>query len=186
MPRLPVFIAGLLLFAAPASALDLPTRKAGLWEIKMEFQGRSKLPGQTMKQCTDATSDKLMTANFGGAAEHCQKQDISQSGNAIVIDSVCAFGGATSTSHAVINGDFNSAYTVEVTSTREDARPVPGIAPGGETHMKIAASWIGACAAGQRPGDIIMSNGMTMNVLDIQKGIPPRGVPTRGLVPPPR
>ena len=186
MPRLPVFIAGLLLLAAPASALDLPTRKAGLWEIKMEFQGRSKLPGQTMKQCTDATSDKLMTANFGGAAEHCQKQDISHSGNAIVIDSVCAFGGATSTSHAVINGDFNSAYTVEVTSTREGARPVPGIAPGGETHMKIAASWIGACAAGQRPGDIMMSNGMTMNVLDIQKGISPRGMPTRGLVPPPR
>jgi hypothetical protein len=110
MPRLPVFIAGLLLLAAPALAFDLPTRKAGLWEIKMEFEGHSRLPMQTMKQCTDATSDKLMTANFGGAAEHCQKQDISRSGNAIVIDSVCAFGGATSTSHAVVNGDFNSAY----------------------------------------------------------------------------
>ena len=61
---------------------------------------------------------------------------------------------------------------------------MPGIAPGGETHMKIAASWIGACAAGQRPGDIMMSNGMTMNVLDIQKGI--RRAPMRGLVPPPR
>ena len=186
MPRLPVLIAGLLLFAAPALAFDLPTRKAGLWEIKMEFQGRSNLPGQTMKQCTDATSDKLMTANFGGAAEHCQKQDISRNGNAIVIDSVCAFGGATSTSHAVVNGNFNSAYTVEVTSTRKGGRPIPGVAPGGETHMKIAASWIGACAAGQRPGDVIMSNGMTMNVLDIQKGIPPRGMPTRGMVPPPR
>ena len=147
----------------------------------MEFQGHSRLPMQTMKQCTDASSDKLMTYNFGGAAEkNCQKQDFSRSGGAIVIDSVCAFGDATTTSHAVVNGDFNSAYTVEVTSTREGGRPIPGVAPGGETHMKIAAQWVGACAAGQRPGDIIMSNGMTMNVLDMQKGIPPRG-----MVPPP-
>jgi hypothetical protein len=31
-----------------------------------------------------------------------------------------------------------------------------------------------------------MSNGMTMNVLDLQKGMPPRGMSTRGIVPPPR
>ena len=49
------------LLAAPAFALDMPTRKAGLWEIKMEFEGRSNLPVQTMKQCTDAATDKLMT-----------------------------------------------------------------------------------------------------------------------------
>ena len=84
-------------------------------------------------------------------------------------------------------GDFNSAYTVEVTSKREGGRPIPGVAPGGETHMKIAATYIGACAAGQRPGDVIMSNGMTMNILDLQKGIPPHGaMPARGPVPPPR
>jgi hypothetical protein len=186
MRRLAV-IAAVLLFAVPAWAAELPTRKAGLWEIKMEFQGHSRLPMQTMKQCTDASSDKLMTYNFGGAAEHnCQKQDIGSSGGTITIDSVCSFNGTTSTSHAVIAGDFNSAYTVEVTSKREGGHPIPGVAPGGETHMKIAAQWVGACAAGQRPGDIVMSNGMTMNVLDMQKGIPPHGAPTRGLVPPPR
>ncbi|HEX5213094.1 MAG TPA: DUF3617 family protein, partial [Pseudolabrys sp.] len=109
MRRLAV-IAAVLILATRAWAAELPTRKAGLWEIKMEFQGHSRLPMQTMKQCTDASSDKLMTYNFGGAAEHnCQKQDFSRSGNAIVIDSVCSFGGATSTSHAVVSGDFNSA-----------------------------------------------------------------------------
>ena len=120
MPRRLILLAAALAVATPAFALDLPTRKAGLWEIKMEFQGHSNLPMQTMKQCTDAASDKLMTYNFGGSAEkNCQKQDFSRSGSAIVINSVCAFGGATTTSHAVVNGDFNSAYTVEVTSKRE-------------------------------------------------------------------
>jgi hypothetical protein len=175
MRRLAV-IAATVLLAAPAFALDLPTRKAGLWEIKMEFQGRS-LPVQTMKQCTDATSDKLMTSNFGGASERdCSKQDITNSGGTITIDSVCNFGGATSTSHAVVSGDFNSAYTVDVTSKREGGPPIPGATPGRETHMSISAKWAGPCAAGQRPGDIVMSNGMTMNVLDLQKRIPPKGI----------
>ncbi len=167
-------IAAVLLLAAPALALDLPTRKAGLWEIKMEFQGRS-MPVQTMKQCTDAASDKLMTYNFGGAAERdCPKRDIKNSGNTITINSVCNFGGATSASHAVITGDFSSAYTVDVTSTREGGPPVPGTTPGRETHMSIAAKWVGPCAAGQKPGDIVMGNGMTINVLDIQKRAPPQ------------
>jgi len=167
-------IAAVLLSAAPASALDLPTRKAGLWEIKMELQGRS-MPVQTMKQCTDAATDKLMTYNFGGSAERdCSKRDIKNSGGTITIESVCKFGDATSTSHAVVSGDFNSAYTVDVTSTREGGRPIPGTTPGRESHMSIAAKWAGPCAAGQKPGDIVMSNGMTMNVLDMQKRAAPQ------------
>ena len=166
-----------LIFAVPAFATaELPTRKAGLWEIKMDFKGRN-LPAQTMKQCTDATSDKLMTLNFGGAADrNCSKQDVQNSGGTITVDSVCKFGDATTTSHAVVSGDFNSAYTVDVTSKREGGRPLPGVAPGGETHMAIAAKWLGPCAAGQKPGDVIMSTGMKMNVLDLQKmgGAPKR------------
>ncbi len=166
-------IAGLLIATAPALAADLPTRKAGLWEIQMEFQGRSKLPVQSMKQCTDAAADKLMTLNYGGAAQHCSKQDISNSGGTIVINSVCSFGGNTSTSHAVVSGDFSSAYTVDVVSKREGAAP-SGQRAYGESHMKIAAKWVGPCAAGQKPGDVIMSNGMTMNVLDLQKRMAPQ------------
>ena len=86
-----------------------------------------------MRQCTDATADKLMTANFGGSAAEnpAPKHDISNSGGIITVDSVCKFGEATTTSHAVISGSFDSAYTVEVTSTREGGRPMPGVAPGG-------------------------------------------------------
>ncbi|MGA8959696.1 MAG: DUF3617 family protein, partial [Pseudolabrys sp.] len=97
----PAIVVAVLLSASPALALDMPTRKAGLWELKMEFQGRN-LPAQLMQQCTDATTDKLMTLNFGGAAErNCQKRDVNNSGSTITIDSVCQFGDATTTSHAV-------------------------------------------------------------------------------------
>jgi hypothetical protein len=169
MRRDPAVIAVVFLAASPVYALDLPTRKPGLWELKMEFQGHN-LPAQLMQQCTDANTDKLMTLNFGGAAErNCQKRDIQRSGNAITVDSVCQFGEMTTTSHATVTGDFNSAYTVQVNSTRQGGRPIPGVAPGGETRMTIAAKWLGPCTSGQKPGDVMMGSGMKMNVLDIQK-----------------
>jgi Protein of unknown function (DUF3617) len=169
MRRPVVVLAGCLLCASPALGLDMPARKAGLWELKMSFDNRA-IPVQTMRQCIDAATDKLMKSDFGGSPQQsCEKQKVSKSGDAIVVDSVCSFGGATSTSHAVITGSFDSAYTMKVTSKRKGGPPIPGMAPGGESHMTIAANWLGPCAAGQRPGDIIMGNGMKMNVLDMKK-----------------
>jgi hypothetical protein len=173
MRRYLVLVAGCLLCASPALALDMPARKAGLWELKMSFDNGA-IPGQTMKQCIDAATDKLMESNFGGSPQQsCEKQEVSKSGAALIVDSVCSFGGMTSTTHSVITGSFDSGYTMEITSKRGGGPRVPGMAPpGGESHMTIAAKWLGPCAAGQRPGDIIMSNGMKMNVLDLKKAVP--------------
>jgi hypothetical protein len=158
---------------SPASAIDMPARKPGLWELKMDFDGR-KLPAQVMKQCTDAASDKVMNSNFGGSAQAaCSKQEMTKTANGMVIDSVCTFGDSTTTSHAVVTGSFDSAYTVTVSSTREGGPPIPGMPATGATNMTIQAKWLGPCAAGQRPGDVTMGNGMTMNVLDITSR-PPR------------
>ena len=175
MTRLLALLASILVFAAPSLALDLPTRKAGLWELKMVFEGRN-LPDQVMKQCVDAATDKLMNASVRGSNEEaCSKQDVTKSAGSFTIDSVCTFGGAVNTPHAVITGSFDSAYTMDVATKREGASP-GGQRASGESHTKIEAKWLGACAAGQKPGDVIMSNGMSMNVLDMQKM---RGAPQR-------
>ena len=174
MRRLAIVIATFLA-TAPALALDLPTRKAGLWELKMIFEGRN-VPPTIMKHCTDAATDKLMNANFGGAAqEACPKQDMKTSGGVITIDAVCKFGETTTSSHSVVTGSFDSAYKIDTTSTRAGGPPLPGMAPGVPSHMTIEAKWLGACAAGQKPGDVIMANGMVMNVLSLPKpGAPPQ------------
>jgi hypothetical protein len=175
-----------LLTAAPAFALDMPTRKAGLWEIKMVFEGRN-LPAQVMRQCVDAITDKLLNAKFGGSnQEKCSKQDIKNSGGTMTVDSVCDFGAGTTTSHAVVTGSFDSAYTMKVTSTREGGPAMPRVAPGTATHMTIEGKHFGACEAGQKPGDVMMANGTKMNVLDLPKtGVAPKtGVgPKTGVAP---
>ena len=170
-----VLLAASFACAFPAWALDMPARKPGLWELKMAFES-SKIPERVMQQCIDAATDKLMNTNFGGAAqENCSKRDVQNVGGVITVDSVCTFGPATTTSHAVITGQFDSAYTVDVTSSRQGA-PASGMPASGSTHMKIEAKWLGPCAAGQKPGDVMMGAGMKMNILEMQKlrGAPPR------------
>jgi hypothetical protein len=158
-----------LVSAAPAAALDLPARKAGLWEIKMTFEGRS-LPPQTMQQCIDAATDKQMNSIGGSVrAELCSKQDVQKVGTTIVVDSVCQIGPTKSTSHGVISGDFNSAYTVKVASKREGGAAVPGMPADGTSNMTMEAKWLSACKADQRPGDMIMGNGQKVNIIDLQK-----------------
>jgi hypothetical protein len=95
--------------------------------------------------------------------ESCSKQDIKHVGNTVVVDSVCKMGSGTSVSHAVVTGDFNSAYTVTVDSRREGGA-MRGMPANGEMKMTIAAKWLGPCAADQKPGDMIMGNGMKINI----------------------
>lgn len=174
MRRISVVLLVIAAGTSAAAALDLPVRKSGLWELKMEFAAGGAA-GQVMKQCVDPESDRLMNLNFGGSNEqYCSKNDVSQNGGTMTVDSVCKFGEATTTSRAVVTGSFDSAYTVQVTSKRVGGPPLPGVKPGVETRMTISAKWLGPCEKGQRPGDVVMANGVTMNVLDLQKLRPPQ------------
>ena len=122
-----------------------------------------------------------MSALGAGAGQsRCAKQDISRSGNTMIVDSVCQMGGGTATSHAEVTGSFDSAYTIKVTS-KMDGAAVPGMPAGAATHMTIDAKWLGACKADQKPGDIVMANGIKMNIVDMQKlqGMRPGAMPAR-------
>ncbi|ANW04265.1 DUF3617 domain-containing protein [Bradyrhizobium icense] len=154
-----------LLSASGAVAVELPVRKAGLWEMKVVSTG-SPSSEMTMQQCTDETTDKGMsTAMSPLAKEICSKQDIQKTATGYVTDSVCGVAGITVKSRAEITGDFNSAYTVKSTSQSEGG--MAGAAR--DNSSTIEAKWLGACKADQKPGDIIMPGGMKMNIKDMEK-----------------
>jgi hypothetical protein len=157
------FVVLALLVPSSANALDLPARKAGLWQMTMMFDG-GHIPQQSIKQCIDAATDAKMNS-LGGQMqkENCSKQDVQRAGNAIIVDSVCKVGASTSVSHAVVTGDFNSAYTVKVDSKHEGAM-APGMPASGAMKMTVDAKWLGPCAVDQKPGDMIMGNGMKINI----------------------
>jgi hypothetical protein len=148
-----------------ARADEPPTRKAGLWEMKVVRTGAPS-PDMTMQQCTDESTDKEMSVAFSPMAKDiCTKKDIHKTATGYVSDSVCGFAGVSIASHAEIVGDFNSAYTVKSTSHSE----------GGPAAMKgdhvttVEAKWLGACKPDQKPGDIVMPGGMKMNIHDLDK-----------------
>jgi len=154
-----------LLPANAASAVELPVRKAGLWEMKVLHTG-SAVPDMTMQHCTDETTDKEMSTSFSPMAkEMCSKQDVQKTATGYVSDSVCGIAGMSITSHAEITGDFNSAYTVKSSSHSE--RGPTGVPR--DSTTTIEAKWLGACKADQKAGDIMMPGGMKMNIKDMQK-----------------
>ena len=159
---------GLLALVAPAAAgtVELPVRKAGLWEMKVLRTG-SPAPEMTMQHCTDETTDKEMSTAFSPMGkEMCSKQDIVKTATGYVSDSVCGVAGMSITSHAEITGDFNSAYTVKSTSHSEHG---PSGVPRDNSTSTIEAKWLGSCKADQKAGDIMMPGGMKMNIKDMQK-----------------
>jgi len=156
-----------LLALAPvgANAVELPLRKAGLWEMKVLRAGAPS-PDMTMQQCTDETTDKDMSTAFSPMGkEMCSKQDIQKTATGYVTDSVCGIAGMSIKSHAEITGDFNSAYTVKSTSHSEGG---PAGMPRDSTTT-IEAKWLGACKPDQKAGDIMMPGGMKMNIKDMEK-----------------
>jgi hypothetical protein len=155
--------------AGPAFALDMPPRKPGLWEIRMVLENRNT-PPTVMQHCIDAATDKEMNTVGANRREECSKQEVTRAGETIVIDSVCQMGPTSVTSHGIVSGNFDSAYTVKVTSKREGGRTIPGVPA--ETNMTVEAKYLGACKADQKPGDMMMGNGMKMNVRDMPRGVP--------------
>ena len=154
-----IFILGVI-GALPALAAELPARTPGLWEIKMSVESRNT-PGQTVQQCIDASTDQMMQS-AAYRQDACSKRDVQRSADTITIDSTCTVRGKTTTSHAVITGSFDSAYTMTVTSDSATAT-------GGKFNMTMAAKWLGPCTGDQKPGDMIMANGMKINIQDMQK-----------------
>jgi Protein of unknown function (DUF3617) len=156
-----------LLVTADARADDLPARKPGLWEITIQSdRAPAKRPMGAVQQCMDEATEKLMRDFGGGGAKRdCARQDMRREGGKLVVDSVCKIdvgaGSSTATTHAVISGDFNTAYHMESHSTYSP--PFMGHADGA---MTMDAKWLGPCQAGQKPGDVIMPGGMKMNLID--------------------
>lgn len=155
----------LLLSAAPARAeVQLPLRKAGLWDIKVDHEG-GRMPGVAVQQCTSEAVDRVFTSDFAPSAkQNCSKANIQKNATGYVMDSVCTMAGATVTSHAETSGDFDSAYTVKVTS-----RSKGGKLGSHDSKVTIAAKWAGPCKEGQEPGDVVMPGGFKMNMRDFEK-----------------
>ena len=147
--------------AGSASAADMPKRKPGLWEIKIQMEGAPSMG--PMQQCIDQNTDNMMQQQAKGKAD-CSVMDVKPAGNRVTVHSVCKIEGTTATTDGVFEGAFDSGYKGTM-KTRFNP-PMHGMS---ESNMTQEARWLGPCKAGQKPGDVIMPNVGGMNLNEMMK-----------------
>jgi hypothetical protein len=150
----------LLLAAGFAQAEDKFQRKSGLWEVK-RTSTRAEGKIRVTQLCIDqASDDALRQLPEGRPNEHCKTDKVQRDGGKLVVDAVCQLDrtSTTATTHAVVTGDANSAYKIESKATYDP--PVRGHSEG---SAMLEARWLGPCKPGQRPGDVILPNGMKVS-----------------------
>jgi len=163
-----LFALSLLGIASIAAAQDLPAnmpkRKAGLWEMQTTGAGGQ---AQVMKFCLDEDTDRAMyKMGTQMSGQQCSKLNVSVQGSTVVSDAVCKMNGPSGalsvTTHSETKFDGDTAY-----HTEGHVKYEPAVMGKSEMTMTSSGRWLGQCAAGQKPGDMIMSNGQTMNLKDM-------------------
>lgn len=146
----------------------LPARKAGLWEVTVQphapaGMGGMRQPPQTVRQCTSARAERVMLLAILPGQENCGKFQVAKragQGGGYDIAAACKVHDQRVLANVQLRGDLRSVYsgTYRV--------EFPGAPAGSSGPVDFQGRWLGACAAGQRPGDMVLPNGIKVNVVD--------------------
>ena len=132
-----------LLFPAVADALDIPSEKPGLWEIRAQNSSDGKAGGRdgTMQICMDTATmaqSKQLSDEYN--RKNCSKNEIRKEGNKWIRSLVCNVGTSNVSTQQTFEFNGDSAYHAEVISTYD-----PPSAGRTRTHVIRDGKWLGAC-----------------------------------------
>jgi hypothetical protein len=150
--------------ALGAQTLDLPQRKAGLWEITMTVDQPKGMPAMTSKMCVDPATDREMMDYALKMSGTCKSLTTKREGKSLVIASDCIFAGKQTKSRTVLTGDFQTGYTSRTEGTMDDG---DGKKPRA-TLVTQTATWKSADCPGMKPGDVTMFGGVKLNIKQIK------------------
>jgi hypothetical protein len=146
--------------AAAAAADEFPKLKAGLWQINMTSGKGEGRPARVSTMCLDDSVQREMyRMSTGMAAGMCSKHELKVTGNKVTTLANCDLGITKMESQAVMTLSGNTAYHTEARATFD-----PPLNGAREQSTVIDGKHIGACKPGQRPGDMTLPGGQTVNV----------------------
>jgi hypothetical protein len=166
-----------------ADSVEFPARRTGYWEIHIVHDAPAGAPDMTLHACIDTSTDKaMMEAGMSVMQSMCSRHEMKRDGDAYVWDTDCAMGPMKTTSHVVLTGDFQSAYTMKITGDVTGMPDIGGLGKGPmKTAMTQSAKWVAAaCPEGVKPGDMQMPGGITINANEMIKSL---GVVTKPWAP---
>jgi hypothetical protein len=155
----------LLAGAAPAlhASSDL-IRKPGLWEVNLRQGPTITALVVRVLQCTTRETEPDMLLSILPGQENCQPRRVKSSKDQLQIRTRCKIDGQRGVDSVLnVKGDRNSAYTGDFTVHYAQAiTPDPGKR---DSSTTFDAKWLGNCRPGMKPGDMVLSNGVTVNVI---------------------
>ncbi len=150
-----------------ARADDFPPRKPGLWQVDMTMPNAGhQMPPQQMKMCIDAATDaEMYRLGMNASRGMCDKPEIHRSGSTVAVNTSCRMGDTKVTTQATTKFTGDTAYHTDASTKFE-----PPMSGHGESAMTQDAKWAGLCPADMQPGDVLMGNGMKMNIKQMLSG----------------
>ena len=155
--------------ALPAAADEAPKLRAGQWEVVRKSDRAGDNAMRTTLCIDDAMQRDMWTMGMGAMRGMCSKSDVRFSAGRGSVDLVCNVAGSTMRSKAAITFTGDTAYRTDIDTTYDPPS-------NGTTHTRsvVESRWLGACKAGQKPGDMVLPNGTTINMRNaLGGGAPP-------------
>lgn len=145
--------------------VELPARKAGLWEVTVlphvpHGMRGVRQPPQTVRQCTRAPVERIMLFAILPAQENCRDIRVAKRKAGYDIDAVCSAHGRRVEMRMALRGDLQTVYSGTYTAE------YPESPQSNSGTVSFQGRWLGPCASRQRPGDMVLPNGATVNVVD--------------------
>jgi hypothetical protein len=135
---------------------DLPTPRAGLWEMKTRMVDMGGM-SMNMESCMDGSIEDLMQHPEAEKAE-CTDMKVDYSGNRMRASATCTIEGSKAEIVSDFTGNFETAYRGEIRSTFTP--PLHGMK---QSTAEVEGRWVAPqCHPGQRPGDTRMKGGVNI------------------------
>ena len=138
-----------------------PARQPGLWEVTLIAEPSPI----TVRQCTDKASEEMVLLSIVPGQENCGAATVSRQKNRYEIRNSCAMHGQRVNTRMELSGDlrtrYEGQYAVKFAGNAQSKSR-------SETR-RFEGRWLGECPPGMRPGDMVLPNGMAVNVVDERK-----------------
>jgi hypothetical protein len=149
---------------APTPLAALPASRPGLWRESTLRDGRELGLIGEMRACLDADA-RARLSTLGGQAgkSRCQSLSVTRDDEGgYRFTSTCDLGLAGRVvTQGEVTGDLASRYRV---TSRTDASGAILASMNGHHRIDLEATYLGPCPAGMRTGDVIIANGMKVNM----------------------
>ena len=139
---LKVFSCAFLLFPVVADALEMPQRKLGLWEIRMQManDGAALTAFPATQVCLNAAFMEAAKMSEETDKKMCSKMEVRKDGNKWISNSVCKISGSTASYLTTTEFNGENAYHNDINTTFDP--PMGGFS---RSHMVMDGKWLGPC-----------------------------------------